>query len=79
MTPEKLRFSMDYKVRTEENILLSELGSKMTASMKITVQSQSRVVSKMPLSLELMFSLIRVESGPESEPDISLNQRYNPI
>lgn len=73
---------MDYKVRTEENmtgILLSELGSKMTASMKITVQSQSRVVSKMPLSLELMFSLIRVESGPESEPDISLNWRYNPI
>lgn len=78
MTPEELRSSVDYKVGTEENmtgILLSDLGSKMEASITTTVQNQSRVVSKMPLGLELIFSLIRVGSGPESEPDLSLNWR----
>lgn len=32
----------------------------------------------MPLGLELTVSLIRVESGPDSGPDLSLNQRFTP-
>lgn len=59
---------------TERNmteIQLSELGVKLEASIAAMLESQSRVSSMLPLGLDLIFSLIRLESGP----DLSLSQR----
>lgn len=62
------------QVGTERNmteIQLSKLGFKLEASITAMLESQSRVSSMLPLGLELIFSLIRLESGP----DLSLSQR----
>lgn len=59
---------------TERNMTemqLSELGFKLEASITAMLESQSRVSRKLPLGLELIFSLIRLESGL----DLSLSQR----
>lgn len=57
--------------RNMTEIQLSELGSKTQAYITTMVKSQSRVSSKIPLGLELIFSLIRLQS----RPDLSISQR----
>lgn len=57
--------------RNPTEIQLSELGSKMQASIATMVKSQSPVSSKISLGLQLIFSLIRLQS----RPDLRLSQR----
>lgn len=57
--------------RNKTEVQLSELGYRIRAPITTMVKNQTQVSSKMPLGLELIFSLIRLQS----RPDLSLGQR----
>lgn len=76
MTLEELKCRLEYKVGTEKNmteIQLPERGSEIEA-FYYNYGVVRAVSSELPLGLELIVSLIRVESGP----DLSLSHRCPP-
>lgn len=77
MSLQELRYRVEYKADTEGNMTATQL-SGLESKMEASIITQSRVSSKMPLSLEIMFSLIRVESRPEPAPDPSSSYRFIP-